>query len=56
MKARTVVGRGEKSLLSDLGSELRLGEKKEKEQCEDKRRDGQKRKMRKHKIHSNDAG
>ena len=30
MKARTVVGRGKKSLLSDPGSELRLGREKEK--------------------------
>ena len=28
MKARTVVGKGEKSLLSDTGSELRLGREK----------------------------
>ena len=31
MKARTVVGRGEKSLLGDPGPELRLGGEKEKE-------------------------
>ena len=30
--ARTVVGRGEESLLSDPGSELRLGREKEKGQ------------------------
>ena len=30
MKARTVVGRGEKSLRSDPGSELPLGREKEK--------------------------
>ena len=29
MKARTLVGRGEKGLLSDPGSELRLGTEKE---------------------------
>ena len=29
-KAHTVVGRGEKSLLSDPGSQLRLGREKEK--------------------------
>ena len=29
-KARTVVGRGEKSLLRDPGSKLRLGKEKEK--------------------------
>ena len=31
MKPRTVMGRGEKSLLSDPGSELRLGRETEKE-------------------------
>ena len=35
------MGRGEKSLLSDPGSELRLGRKKEQEQCEDNSRDKQ---------------
>ena len=29
MKARTVVGRGEKSLVSESGSELRVGREKE---------------------------
>ena len=29
IKARTVVGRGKKSLFSDLGSELRLGMERE---------------------------
>ena len=39
MKARTVVGRGEKSLLCDPGSEVRLGRAEEKETvcCEDDR-------------------
>ena len=37
MAARTVVGRGEKSLLSDPGSGLRLGRVKEKEKGEDNR-------------------
>ena len=32
------MGRGEKSLLSDSGSELRLGRSKEKEKCEDNKR------------------
>ena len=31
MKARTIVGTGKKSLLSDPGSELRLGREKRKE-------------------------
>ena len=32
MRARTVAGRGEDSLLSDPGPELRLGKEKEKEE------------------------
>ena len=39
MKVRTVVGRGEKSLLKDTGSELHLGRKKKKEEFEGTRRD-----------------
>ena len=42
--ARTIVGRGQNSLLSAPGSELRLGRKKEKEKCQDTRRDEQKNK------------
>ena len=38
LKARTVVGEREKSLLGDPGSEFRLG-KEEKEKCDDNRRD-----------------
>ena len=41
MKAHTAVGRGEKSLLTDPGSELHLRREKAKEKCEDKRRRGQ---------------
>ena len=37
MKARAVVGRGEKSLHSDPGSELRLGREKEKVKCAENR-------------------
>ena len=33
MKARTVVGRGEKGVFSDPGSELRLGREKKKQKC-----------------------
>ena len=42
--SRTVVGKGEKNLLSDTGSELRLGREKEKQTCEDntRRMDGRK--------------
>ena len=38
-EARTVLGRGDKSLLCDPGSELRLGEKKK---GEESKRDGKK--------------
>ena len=41
-KARTVVGRGEKSLLYDPGSELRLGQRERKKKGEDNKRDGKK--------------
>ena len=45
-KARTVVGRGEKSLLCDPGSELRLFTGgREKRKGEDKKRDGNKKKQ-----------
>ena len=37
MKARTIVGRGEKSLLGGPGSELHLEREKEKGECEDNR-------------------
>ena len=46
-KARNVVGRGETSLRSDPGSELRLGRAKEKEKCEDIKWDEQKNKKKK---------
>ena len=49
MKARTVEGRGKMSLLSDPGSELRLGREMEKEKCEYNRR-GEQQKTRKKKI------
>ena len=39
VKARTVVGRGEKGLLSDLLSDLHLGRKKEKERIKCKGND-----------------
>ena len=52
MKARTVVGRGEKSLFSEPGSELRLGKEKEKENCEYNRRDEQKKKRKKNLVRS----
>ena len=42
VKTRTVVGRGKNRLLSDPGSELRLGRGKEKEKCEENRWDGTK--------------
>ena len=42
MKACTVVGRGQKSLLSDAGSELHLRRAKEKEKSEHSRWDEQK--------------
>ena len=45
VKARTVVGRGGKSLLSDPGSESRLGREKEKEKCEDNKLDEQSKKV-----------
>ena len=41
--ALTTVGRGERSLCNDSGSELCLGGEKEKEKCEDARWDEQKR-------------
>ena len=41
LKARIVVGRGEKSLLSDPGSEVRLGREKEKEKRDSSTRDEQ---------------
>ena len=37
MKACAVVGRGNKSLLGDPGSELHLGRAKQKEKCQDVR-------------------
>ena len=43
-KACTVVGTEEKSQLSDPRSELRLGTEKEKGECEDSRRNEQKKK------------
>ena len=42
MRARAVVRKGEKSLRGDPGSELRLESEKDKEKCEDNRRDVQK--------------
>ena len=47
MKARTVVGRGEHSLLSDPGSELGMGREKENEKIEDNIREKQKRSVNK---------
>ena len=45
MKARTVAGRGNNSLRSDRGSEVRLGREKKKEKGEDNRWDEQRKKI-----------
>ena len=45
VKARTVAGRGEYSLLGNPGSDLGLGRENEKERCEDKIWDERKKKQ-----------